>query len=50
LDIFMEFGHKYYTQYGYVAGFEKEEKWIYCFKNKKKTWFYQSVVIPVEKY
>lgn len=26
LDIFMEFGHKYYTQYGYVAGFEKEEK------------------------
>lgn len=24
LDIFMEFGHKYYTQYGYVVGFEKE--------------------------
>lgn len=23
LDIFMEFGHKYFTQYGYVAGFEK---------------------------
>lgn len=25
LDIFMEFGHKYYTQYGYVKGFEKIE-------------------------
>lgn len=25
LDIFMEFGHKYYTQYGYVDGFEKNE-------------------------
>lgn len=23
LDIFMEFGHKYFTQYGYVPGFEK---------------------------
>lgn len=23
LDIFMEFGHKYFTQFGYVDGFEK---------------------------
>lgn len=24
LDIFMEFGNKYFTQYGYVSGFEKK--------------------------
>lgn len=26
LDIFMEFGHKYYTQYGYVDGFERKNE------------------------
>lgn len=24
VDVFMEFGHKYHTQYGYVPGFEKK--------------------------
>lgn len=24
-DVFMEFGHKYFTQYGYVQGFDKNE-------------------------
>lgn len=26
VDVFMEFGHKYYTQYGNIPGYEREDK------------------------